>query len=85
MENITYAAFQMNPEGDVINMFVSDQSSGISWEEDWLTWNSKKFIHVEFKLPNYAYGKSAALMHMLSNIVSKEVFQEGVQIYLKRQ
>ncbi|XP_063991024.1 aminopeptidase N-like [Diachasmimorpha longicaudata] len=78
-----YIENQMYPEWDLINMFVADTSLSRD-RKDWLSWEMKKFVDEKFKLSSCDYIKSAAVMHMLSNTVSQEVFQEGVRIYLKK-
>ncbi|XP_015127626.1 aminopeptidase N-like [Diachasma alloeum] len=78
-----YIENQMHPEWDLINEFVADTSLSRD-RKDWLSWEPKKFVDEKFKVPLCDYIKSAAVMHMLSNTVSKEVFQEGVRIYFKK-
>lgn len=72
-------------------MFVARilQSSAFTMDAtthyNYLNWNPKSPIEIKSQFSTMTYHKGAVVMHMLNNILTEEVFQEGVRKYLKDQ
>ncbi|XP_057331893.1 aminopeptidase N-like [Microplitis mediator] len=84
-----YIANKIFPDWDMMNMFVARilQSSAFTMDAtthyNYLNWNPKSPIEIKSQFSTMTYHKGSVIMHMLNNILTEEVFQEGVRKYLK--